>query len=242
MISVCVATYQGSQYIEEQLKSILDQLSPNDEIVISDDGSTDNTVAVVDMINDDRIKWVGVGGNLGVVRNFERAIAGAKGDVIFLSDQDDVWLSGKVQACLDALQSKLLVVTDCKIVDENLQETAHSFFELRGSGSGVLRNILVNSYLGCCMAFRRELLDYALPIPSNVPMHDMWIGLVAEMKGRVVFLPEPCLLYRRHLHNVTPMVGNSKFSIYKRVKYRIILIYLLAKRLLSLTFLNTTKF
>jgi len=231
MISVCLACFEGSRFIEQQLNSILNQLSENDEVVISDDGSTDDTVAIVDSIKDNRIVWAGIGGKQGVVKNFERALQCAKGDFIFLADQDDVWLPGKVDACASLLKSKMLVVTDCKVVDGNLREIKPSFFKVRRSGPGFVHNVLVNSYLGCCMAFRRELLDVALPIPDKTPMHDMWLGLIAEKLGKVAFLDQPYLLYRRHQHNATPMTGESKLSVIKKIKYRLVLISLLANRL-----------
>ncbi|HSH72713.1 MAG TPA: glycosyltransferase family 2 protein [Methylophilaceae bacterium] len=231
MISVCLACFEGSQFIEQQLNSILSQLSENDEVVISDDGSTDDTVAIVNNINDNRIIWAGIGGKHGVVKNFERALQYAKGDFIFLADQDDLWLPGKVNACLDLLKSNMLVVTDCNVVDGNLREIKPSFFKVRRSGPGFVHNVLVNSYLGCCMAFRRELLDVALPIPEKTPMHDMWLGLIAEKLGKVVFLDQPYLLYRRHQHNATAMTGESKLSVIGKIKYRLVLIGLLANRL-----------
>jgi glycosyltransferase involved in cell wall biosynthesis len=232
MISVCIASFEGGQFIGQQLRSILSQLSEEDEVVISDDGSTDDTVEVVNRIDDSRIIWAGTGGRLGVVKNFERALRHAKGDYIFLADQDDVWLPGKVEACLDALQSNTLVVTDCNVVDEGLREIAPSFFELRRSGPGFVRNIMVNSYLGCCMAFRRELLDLALPMPDNLPMHDMWLGLIAERTGQVNFLAAPYMLYRRHQDNATGLTGQSKLNLTEKIKYRVVLLALLAKRLL----------
>jgi len=231
MISVCLACFEGGQFIEQQLASILVQLSSQDEVVISDDGSADDTVAIVNNLNDSRIVWAGIGGKLGVVKNFERALQTAKGEFIFLADQDDLWLPGKVDACVKLLQSHLLVVTDCKVVDSNLKEIKPSFFEVRRSGPGLVHNILTNSYLGCCMAFRRELLNVALPIPKNAPMHDMWLGLIAEKIGNVTFLNQPYLLYRRHQHNATPMSGESRLSVFKKIKYRLVLISLLVNRL-----------
>jgi glycosyltransferase involved in cell wall biosynthesis len=232
MISVCIASYEGSRFIEQQLKSILDQLSDADEVVISDDGSLDDTVMVVNRINDARIVWAGIGGRMGVVRNFERALNKAKGDYIFMADQDDVWLPGKVEACVEALKSATLVVTDCKVVDADLGEIAPSFFELRRSGAGLLRNIIVNSYVGCCMAFRRELLDLALPMPKGTPMHDMWLGLIAQASGSVTFIGKPYMLYRRHHHNATGLSGESRISLFNKIKYRMVLVALLARRLL----------
>lgn len=232
MISVCLTTYNGAHFIHAQLLSILNQLGNHDEVLIADDGSTDNTVAIVDAVADPRVRWVAKGGNLGVVKNFERVLLAAKGDYIFLSDQDDVWLPGKVEACVVALENALMVVTDCKVVDSNLNTMASSFFDLRKSGVGIFKNIVRNSYLGCCMAFHKDLLRYAMPMPASVPMHDMWLGLIAETKGKVCFLSEPLLLYRRHESNASPTAEKSSFSLYKKISYRVTLGYLLLCRVL----------
>jgi glycosyltransferase involved in cell wall biosynthesis len=233
VISVCLATYNGSAYIEAQLRSVLEQLSHEDEVVVADDGSTDETISIVNAIGDPRIRVVATGGKLGVIKNFERALLASRGGSIFLCDQDDVWLPGKVEQCLAALRSHLLVVTDCKVVDSQLNEIAPSFFRLRNSGSGMVHNLWKNSYLGCCMAFRRELLEYALPFPQGIPMHDMWLGMIAETKGRVFFLASPLLLYRRHALNASETARESSASIVRMLADRIALGSLVAWRVLA---------
>ena len=233
MISVCLATYNGSAYIEPQLRSVLEQLSHEDEVVVADDGSSDETISIVNAVGDPRIRVVATGGKLGVIKNFERALLASRGEFIFLCDQDDVWLPGKVEQCVAELRSHLLVVTDCKVVDNQLNEIAPSFFRLRNSGSGLLHNLWKNSYLGCCMAFRRELLEYALPFPLGIPMHDMWLGMIAETKGKVGFLASPLLLYRRHTLNASETAGKSSASIGKMLTDRIVLGALVAGRVIT---------
>lgn len=230
MISVCLTTCNGGRFIAAQLHSVLSQLSGHDEVIIADDGSRDDTLAITRGIADPRIRYLPASNGLGVVRNFERTLAAARGDLVFLCDQDDVWLPGKVDLCVAALRENLLVVTDCRVVDSELGEIFPSFFAVRHSGPGILHNLFRNSYLGCCMAFRRELLATALPIPGNVPMHDMWLGLLAECRGKVHFLPDTLLLYRRHGHNLSPTASPSPFSLYRKLRYRIVLIWLLCLR------------
>jgi glycosyltransferase involved in cell wall biosynthesis len=238
VISVCLATYNGGAYIREQLLSVLRQLSQEDEVIVADDGSTDDTVSIINAFGDPRIRWIANGGKLGVVKNFERAIAASRGEYIFLCDQDDVWLPGKVEQCVAELQSNLLVVTDCAVVDSQLEEIAPSFFRLRNSQGGVLHNLWKNSYLGCCMAFRRELLKYVLPFPHGIPMHDMWLGMIAEMQGRVSFLPRPLSLYRRHVSSASDAAGKSSASIGKMLADRLILGSLVARRTVSNLFVK----
>lgn len=233
MISVCVATYNGSKFIQEQLRSILLQLSENDEVIVSDDGSTDETVELIDGMMDTRIKWAGKTGGLGVIKNFERALRAANGDVIFLSDQDDIWLEGKVDKSIGALDNALMVITDCIVVNKNREVLDDSFFLLRKSGPGLVKSILKNTYLGCCMAFKRELLEVALPIPTNAGMHDIWLGNVAAAIGRVAFIDERCLLYRRHGMNHSQTAELSNNSTLKKIHLRLNLISNLVVRLIT---------
>ncbi len=230
MISVCLATYNGGAYVGEQLRSVLSQLRANDEVVVSDDGSTDETLAVIARFNDPRLRLLVGGCKLGVVKNFERALQASRGNTIFLCDQDDVWLPGKVERCQAALADCLLVVTDCVVVDNELKPLSPSFFRLRSSHPGILHNLWKNTYLGCCMAFRRELLQMALPFPNRIPMHDMWLGMIAEAHGGTCFVAEPLLLYRRHGGNASDAASKSTARFSKMIADRLFLALLVAAR------------
>lgn len=228
-----MAVYNGEKFIREQIESVLSQLQNNDELLIFDDLSTDTTAKIVtEFESDERVKFKTNSSQLGVVKNFERALEYATGDYIFLCDQDDVWLPGKVSECIHALQDHLLVVTDCNVVDEKLNPLNDSFFDLRHSGEGIIKNIWKNSYLGCCMAFRTELLSICLPIPANIPMHDMWLGLLSETQGSVLFLPKKLSLYRRHQFAVSPTGGKSNLNVVGKLKVRVILVFCLVQRVL----------
>lgn len=208
MISVCMATYNGSLYIERQLRSILCQLDPSDEVILVDDHSSDATLDVVERIGDGRIKIYRNDFNEGIVRTFERAIRQASGSVIFLSDQDDVWYPEKVKRFLDVFdgrQDVTLVLSDAKIINDADEVVAESFLESRGGFSpGIWHNIAKNKYLGCTMAFRRSVVDRFLPFPEDIPMHDVWIGCINSIYGTPCFLDMPLMGYRRHQYNVTP--------------------------------------
>jgi glycosyltransferase involved in cell wall biosynthesis len=233
MISVCMATYNGSLYIKEQIQSILEQLSDSDELIISDDGSIDGTLDIVESYEDHRIILVN-GKGQGLIRNFENALTHANGDNIFLTDQDDIWLKGKVFLCNELLKSQKvsLVVTDCKVVDSSLNILSPSFFQLRQSGGGFLSNLAKNSYLGCCMAFKREVLERSLPFPERIPMHDWWLGLNSALTGKVVFLEQPLILYRRHGGNASSTAEISKYNAFEKITHRILLSFYLFKRFL----------
>lgn len=233
MISVCIATFNASKYIREQLISILDQLSMHDEVIISDDLSTDDTINIIEGINDQRLIVIKGEKRLGVVKNFERALYEANGDFVFLSDQDDVWLSNKVAECIRQLESHILVVSDCIVVDENLNQLYNSFFLLRGSKKGLMHNLYKNSYMGCCMAFRKSLLTYALPMPKGLSMHDIWLGMLAEVKGSVCFLPKQLILYRRHAKNTSHL--DSNLTVLNMIRNRIKLFFYLTIRLIKVS-------
>ncbi len=230
MISVALAAYKGEKYIEAQIRSILPQLSYGDEIIVSDDRPGGMTEKIVKRIaaEDSRVVWV-EGKSKGVVSNFVNAIRYCKGDKIFLCDQDDVWLPDKVKRVMEAFDEGYdLVLHNAYITDGELNITDYSFFEKRGSKKGVLRNIFKNSYMGCCMAFDRKLLKKIMPMPRSIPMHDQWIGIIAEIYGKVKFLDLPLIYYRVHGGNVTG--GKTTFK--QKMEWRRYLILKLYKRVM----------
>ena len=228
-VSVCIATYNGELYIRQQIESILLQMGENDEIIVSDDGSTDATIKIVESLHDARIKIVSANGH-NFKKNFENALLHATGDYIFLSDQDDVWLEGKYAKCLKELQTYDLVITNSRVVDNDMNIIITSFFDYYHSGPGVLKNSLNNTYFGACMAFNRKVLNFALPFPKTKEIgHDIWIGLVAEIIGKVHFINQPFLLYRRHdlsLTNIsTNLAKRSQRKILTKLISRFIVLY-----------------
>ncbi|MDE7311097.1 MAG: glycosyltransferase family 2 protein [Eubacterium sp.] len=231
-VSVAMAVYNGEAYLEEQLDSILRQLGGRDEIVISDDGSTDRTLRIVRSYarSDARIRLV-YGQGKGTKQNIANAIAHADGAYIFLADQDDVWMPNKVERVLAVFREKKchVVVHDCIVTDAERKQVIYpSFFAYRGSGAGVWRNLWKNKYIGCCMALRRELVPYILPIPDDIQMHDQWIGILNDRhKGGCVFLKEPLLYYRRHQGTVSDFGRNT---VPVMIKNRLLLLRRLAGR------------
>ena len=219
MISVCIATYNGERYIKEQLDSILEQLGEEDEVILSDDGSKDKTLEIVEAYQDPRIR-IFHNQQHGFVGNFENAIRQAKGDYIFLSDQDDVWFPNKVSRCVELLQDHIVVNHNSMITDGDGKDMGYDFFSIHHSKGGFWQTIWRNSYSGCCMAFRKELLNTALPFPKHIASHDIWLGLIAEKKGRSCFLKEPLVYYRRHGHNASSTASKSQLSLWKQLKYR----------------------
>jgi glycosyltransferase involved in cell wall biosynthesis len=219
-----MATRNGASFLKEQIDSILPQLGLEDEIVISDDCSGDDTLTVIRTFQDSRIRLLESRSEKGITRNFEASLKASHGDYIFLADQDDVWLPGKVKRMKQALKQYDLVISDCHLVDDTLQVLQRSFYDLNRSGKGLIKNLIRNSYMGCCMAFTKKLKERALPFPSDIPMHDFWIGLIAELYFRIHFMPEALVLHRRHDSNASTSGDLSPNSINEKLaqRYRII--------------------
>lgn len=237
-LSVCIATYNGEKYIEEQLDSIIKQCSENDEIIISDDNSTDRTLEIIKKYNDKRIKIYKNLKDKGYTSNFENALSKANGKYIFLSDQDDIWMQDKVQIILKKLENSDMIISDCKIVDKDLNQIKESYFLLRGKKEGFLGTLYKTDALGCCMAFNKNILKVALPFPQNKKMcpHDLWLALVGYSFFKVKKLDEKLILYRRHGNNVSAG-GMKGGNILFKIKFRAYILVEIIKR----KFLNLNK-
>lgn len=233
MISVCLATYNGEPYIREQVNSILEQLAPGDELVISDDASSDRTLEIVRSFNDSRIKILRNELAKGVSGNFENAMRHAKGDYIFLADQDDMWLPGKVSSCLDELKHCDLVLHDASIVNKDLVPQNKTLFSELKIKEGFVHNFIKNRFTGCCMAFNRSVLSYVSPVPiKSYFLHDNWIGLMVSLKGKISFINRPLILFRRHESNNSTAGSKSALHLSKKILSRLSIGYNIIKRVL----------
>lgn len=222
-ISVCMATYNGERYVAVQLTSILNQLSDGDELIISDDSSIDNTTTIIKSFNDNRIKLYENQQFKSPIFNFENALKHANGEYIFLADQDDIWIPRKVEIFKKYLNDYDLVLSDANIIDDSGKEIYESFYRVNASNGGLLKNMVKNSYLGCTMAFNRKILEKSLPFPKDLPMHDWWMGLIAEVYGKTCFVDDKLISYRRHGNNASPTGEKSKYSIIKKIQFRLIM-------------------
>lgn len=221
MISVCIATFNGEKYIKRQLSSILSQLSAGDEVILADDSSTDNTLDVVRSFKDSRIHIIDGANKHSPIWNFERALSKASGDYIYLADQDDEWLPDKIKVTQQYLQNYDCIVSDNVCINGDGTIISSSFYKLNKTKSGKYYNLLIkNGYLGCCMAFKRKVLEASLPFPSNIPMHDIWIGNVAAFKYNVKFIPEKLIRFCRHGDNVSTTASKSGYRIWNRLMFR----------------------
>jgi glycosyltransferase involved in cell wall biosynthesis len=241
-----MATYNGEKYIEEQVKSILPQLGKNDELIVSDDGSTDNTIKILESFNDERIKIFyhdrrsvkvpfllrskSADDFYFAARNFENALKKANGDYIFLSDQDDVWLPDKVEKILPCLEENRLVISDAWIVNSSLNKI-DKLSEHRMYKKGFWVNIYKKggAVHGCLCAFTKNIKDFILPVPKNVLTHDFWVGLLSELKFSSVYIPEQLILFRRHASAISH-TERSLHSFAYILRYRILITYECLKR------------
>lgn len=222
-LSVCMATYNGAEFVVRQLDTVLKQLGPDDEVIVVDDRSKDNTVQLIKDTYGSRVQVTVNDQNVGAIKSFEKAISLAQGDILFLCDQDDLWEDEKVKTVLKAFeeQGAELVLHDAYVVDGKLDIIHPSWndYNHNNINQGIVGNILKNAYTGAFMAFKREIVPLILPFPASIEMHDQWIALVCMMKKKqVVFINRPLMKYVRHGGNVT---GMKKRSLTAQLKGRL---------------------
>lgn len=210
-ISIALATYNGARYLQEQLDSLTAQSRLPDEIVVSDDASSDGTMGILEAFRAAapfEVKIHRNGANLGYSPNFEIALSRCTGDIIFMSDQDDVWFPEKIETVARLFEEDpgVMVVSHDNII------TSH---DLAHDGVTKLQNIrslgLMAAALrtGCATALRRRWLDIALPIPHPKIPYDLWINGLADLLGVRRILPQPLLYYRRHETNVSGWIAST---------------------------------
>ena len=231
MISVCLATYNGESFLKEQLTSILKQLGDDDEVVVSDDGSTDLTLTILQEFNDPRIKVFHHSKRKQkysfdyATHNFENAINNSRGEVIFFSDQDDVWKPNKVETIKQLLQTYDFVSHNAEIINDEGGRQGIDYFSVRKTKYGYLNNLWKMGYLGCCMAFKRKCLTDILPFPKGILWHDMWIAAILHLKYKGT-ISELCLInYRRHDSNLSTSSEKSEYSLFFKIKYRSVMLF-----------------
>lgn len=206
-VSICMAAYNGEKYIAQQINSIMAQLNYDDELIIYDDGSSDATAEIIsNFISDKRVRYVKGNFNTGVLGAFNNSLMACTKEIIILSDQDDVWLNGKVNYAKKALMDN--GVSGCLhnsiIIDQNENTITEFYKEKLSAGHFNLFHLLIsNSVIGCCFAFRRDVLKIALPIPQIVSMHDWWLASVAVTRGKISYSEDVFLKYRRHENNLS---------------------------------------
>jgi glycosyltransferase involved in cell wall biosynthesis len=225
-VSIALCTYNGAAYLQEQLESFAGQLRLPDELVVGDDGSSDQSVSILENfaktapfplhihVNDK---------NLGLIRNFDETIKRCSGDIIFLSDQDDVWMTEKIARILpefERLPNVGLVFSDVLLVDQNLNSLGSTLFQTMFSQSnmelarkGKMLDVLLERNVagGMALAFRADLVPWFSPIPTKFAkiLHDYWIALIAAAISEVHFVDEILVKYRQHPGQQTMILWND---------------------------------
>jgi glycosyltransferase involved in cell wall biosynthesis len=233
MISVCMATHNGERYLQPQLDSILKQLGPDDELIISDDSSTDATLDIIRACGDSRIRLLTGNRFFSPIYNFENAVKHASGEIIVLADQDDVWLANKLTVVRREFSEQnrkpTLIMMDGYLIDAEGKRTGETIFSRKPPKAGILANLYDNTFTGCTLAFTRPLREMALPFPGGIPMHDSWLGILALLFGEVKFVADKTLEYRRHGANISRWQKNPLVQ----VRWRLCLGWHLMRRCLQ---------
>ncbi|NOR55884.1 MAG: glycosyltransferase [Sulfurovum sp.] len=208
LISIAMCTYNGERFIEEQIDSILNQSYANFELIITDDGSSDNTIEIIKkyLEHDKRIKLYQNENNLGFVKNFEKAISLCSGNYIALADQDDSWKQNKLEVFIEKIEDNVLIYSDALLIDEYSIETGKELIRPDKnlvSGSNNRAFLLENCVSGNTLMFKRELLEHLIPIPSDISFHDIWITFVASTYGSIIYTDESMTYYRRYSEQIT---------------------------------------
>ncbi len=224
-ISIALCTYNGEKYIKEQIESLINQTRKPDEIVVSDDNSSDKTIEIIkDVLANtgvDLVLNINKPG-LGVFKNFEKAISLCSGDIIFPCDQDDIWKKEKIEKMINSFDEETLAVyCNAAVV---LNDENHYLYPLwqpkdiddKDNGTSSFNTLVYRggSIAGCCMAFKKELYNKIKPFPDRV-YHDDWLITCAVILGKVKAVNEELIYYRQHSDNVCGIIRGSKLSYYK---------------------------
>jgi glycosyltransferase involved in cell wall biosynthesis len=231
-VSVLMATYNGEKYIKEQLDSIVPYLCEGDELIVSDDGSSDNTLNIVkDYQRTYPMIRITAGEHTGSSTNFASAIPKSRRDILLFCDQDDVWMPEKLEAVKKAFveNPKIeLLMHNAGYCDADGNIVEGDIFSKRNPKHGFVQNLMHSTYYGCCMAAKRSFLCRYVPLPDkNVP-YDQFFSLIAEKKKTAMFLDKMLILHRYHGKN-----QSRKMSNVDRLKFRITLwknVHLMTRR------------
>ena len=231
-IEVALTTYNSEPYLTPLLDSLFAQTRQDFTLLVADDASTDGTRAAIEAYSrryPGRIKQLPPDGpRRGVIANFDRVLAQASADYIFLCDHDDVWLPHKIERALEAMHAlearhrpgtPLLVHTDLVVTDAELGVINDSLITYSGLDrprNDPVRLLLSNVVTGCTTVINRALLLRARPIPRDAMMHDHWLALVAATAGAIGFVDEPTILYRQHGGNTLGAHGRQTAALLQR--------------------------
>lgn len=224
LISIALATYNGSKYLREQLDSILPQSMENFEVVVCDDCSTDDTLQILQEYasKDSRFKIFSNNSNLGFKKNFEHILSLCKGEFIAFCDQDDIWTPNHLEILYNNIGNNDCIGANSLIIDENGLSQNKTLLEywpihiMPKNGKELFQHELYSNVIqGTASLIRASLIKQALPIPDNIKYHDYWFALVAGLNEKCKYIGDVVLKYRRHSNNASDY---QKFTIWNAIK------------------------
>ena len=221
LVSIAMTTYNGERFLQQQLDSIINQTYSNVEIIIVDDYSTDQTKEILVKFQKEYAYCVKVyfkRFNLGLVKNFEKAIGYCNGNYIALADQDDVWRVEKIEKLVSLIGNKSLIYSDVSLIDnegKTFRKSRASTYGINNkSGLSFCDLVFKNYVIGCSALFKKDMIRYILPIPENSAFHDWWIATVASKESGIEYCNEPLVGYRQHENN---QYGDKNKSFFKKI-------------------------
>ena len=216
-VTILLATYNSSKFLREQLDSLFQQTFSEWTLVIRDDGSSDETIAIIKefqqkfpniLLLEDTNK------NIGASESFMRLLQKTDSSYYFFCDHDDIWLPNKVKDSLDLMKKTelenmmkpIIIHSDLRVVDKNLNIISNSFWKSSGIKPNYLENKnliqVFNCVTGCTMLFNKTVKELAFPYPASIPMHDWWLAIVTlRNNGIIRHIDQPTILYRQHGSN-----------------------------------------
>jgi glycosyltransferase involved in cell wall biosynthesis len=206
LISIALATYNGEKYLVQQLETLINQTYTNIEIVVSDDGSTDNTIKILESYANKHNHFFVYNniGQHGIKRNFENALKHCKGTYIAFADQDDIWMLEKIEKLFAAIGKNALSYHNSLFVDDAGNSLGRTFATRLNmyDGDDCRAFLLFNCVSGHALLFHRKLLDISLPFP-NAAHHDWWLAFIAVENGGIKYVDEVLVHYRQHTESET---------------------------------------
>lgn len=216
IISVALCTFNGVNYLREQLQSVLKQTYDNFEIVIVDDGSTDGTIKIISEFAavDTRIRFYENHERLNLNKNFEKAMLLCVGEYICPCDQDDVWAENKLECLLQNIGPNNLIFSNSEYIDSNNNSLNRNLSDdyVNQSFKNPLAFIFFNAIPGHTMMIKKQVIKAATPFPSSV-FYDHWLAFVSLLDGEIKYIPETLQFYRQHSSNT---VGAKGFATHKK--------------------------
>ena len=213
LVSIILATYNGEQYLKEQLDSIIAQTYKNIEIIAIDDRSTDNTIKILKeySVLHKNIKIFINEHNLGFIKNFDKGCSLCAGDFIALCDQDDYWSNDKIEKLVNNIEDYPMIHSDSYLCNSELEKSGKQLSDIVNylTLTNCLQQSVFCRLYGNTLFFTRNLYKQTHPFIDVIP-HDWWLAFNATLQGGIKYLPEPLVFYRQHESNLYGAVGGKK--------------------------------